>query len=262
MNIRFGPAGLGPVEGAIKKLEEMHKLGLKACEIAFTYNVYIKEDSDIKKIRKKAEELDIKLSIHAQYFVNLNAKEKEKVEASKNRILSCCRVAHKIGAYRVVFHPGFYAGRNEEESYENIKNAIIDMQEVIKKEGLKANLAPETMGKKAVFGSIEQISRLSKETGCEFCIDFAHILARDKKVDYEKIRELFKHRKKWHCHFSGIEYTEKGEKKHLKTPIKAWKELLENLKKVANDKEIVIVNESPKMLEDSVNGKKIYEKLK
>ena len=43
-----------------------------------------------------------------------------------------------------------------------------------------------------VFGSIDEISRLVNETGCSFCLDFAHILARDKKVDYEKIKELFK----------------------------------------------------------------------
>jgi deoxyribonuclease-4 len=84
------------------------------------------------------------------------------------------------------------------------------------------------MGKINVFGSLEEVSKLSKETGCSFCIDFAHVLARYKKIDFENIKKLFP-QKVWHCHFSGIEYGEKGEKNHIPTSEKAWKELLENL---------------------------------
>ena len=83
MGIRFGPAGLGPVNTAEKILETYHKLGLRACEIAFTYNVYIKPE-DAVRIGKKAQELDIELSIHAPYFVNLNSEEKAKIEATKS----------------------------------------------------------------------------------------------------------------------------------------------------------------------------------
>ena len=90
MNIRFGPAGLGPVKNAEETLKEYHKLGLRACEIAFTYGVYIKKEEDAKRIGKKAKELDIKLSIHAPYYVNLNSEEKAKREATKKRILDCC----------------------------------------------------------------------------------------------------------------------------------------------------------------------------
>ena len=85
MTIKFGPAGLGPVATAEKTLEKYHKLGLKACEIAFTYSVYIKNEEDALRIGKKAKELGISLSIHAPYFINLNSKEKVKREASKGR---------------------------------------------------------------------------------------------------------------------------------------------------------------------------------
>lgn len=264
MKIIFGPAGIGPSEDAEKVLERYHKLGLGTCEIAFTYNVYIKP-FDAIRIGKKAKELGITLSIHAPYFVNLNSDEKAKREATKNRILSCCKIGHLLGAKTVVFHPGYYSnkGKNEkdkEETFQTIKSGIIEILDEIKKEKLNINIAPETMGKINVFGSIEEISRLVKETGCSFCIDFAHVLARDKKVNFEDIAKLFPG-KEWHCHFSGIVYGDKGEKHHRCTEKEEWKTLLENLKKVAKDKEITIINESPTLVDDSVEGMKLWEKI-
>ncbi|MEK6935859.1 MAG: TIM barrel protein [Nanoarchaeota archaeon] len=254
-SIKFGPAGLGSVEEAVSNLEAYHEFGLKACEIAFTYGVYIKSEKDIKKIRNASENLGIKLSIHAPYFINLNSDDKKKIEASKKRILDCCRVGEELGAYLVVFHPGFYGKMSKEETYENLKKEIIEIREEIKKNKWKINIAAETTGKVNVFGSVEEIAQLVKDTGCSFVLDFAHILAREKKVDYKKIKKLFPG-KSWHCHFSGIEYGEKGEKNHKKTEKKDWKELISNLPK---DKEIVMINESPYPVEDSVDGMSILK---
>jgi|SRR3989344_2757585 len=253
--IKFGPAGLGPVKTAEAVLENYAKLGLKACEIAFTYSIYIKAEEAVR-IGKKAKELGISLSIHAPYFVNLNSKEKVKREATKARILKCCEIGELLEAKTVVFHPGYY-GDDRENAYENIKKGILEMLDDIKKRKWKIKIAPETMGKVNVFGSLDEISRLVKDTGCSFCIDFAHILARDKKVNYDRIKELFPG-KEWHVHFSGIVYGEKGEKHHKTTERKEWSELLTNLPK---DKEITIVNESPTLLEDSVEGLGIYEDI-
>jgi deoxyribonuclease-4 len=256
MPIKFGPAGLGSVKTAEKVLEEYYSKGFRACEIAFTYGVYIKKEEDAKKIGKKAKELGISLSIHAPYYINLNSEEDSKIEASKKRILDCCRVGEILGAKRVIFHPGYY-GKNREKAYENIKKGIQDILAVIKREKWKIKLAPETMGKVNVFGSIDEISRLVKETDCSFCIDFAHILARDKIVDYEKVKKLFLH-KEWHIHFSGIIYGEKGEKKHKTTEKKEWEGLLNNLPK---DKKLIIINESPTMIDDSLEGIYLSEKF-
>ncbi len=255
MKIKFGPSGLGPVKDAINNLKRYHELGLNACEIAFTYGVYINHEKDIKEIRKTAEKYDIKLSIHAPYWINLNSKEPEKIQASKKRILKCCEIGEKLNAYRVVFHSGYYTNGDKEETYQNIKTEILDMQEEIKKQGWKIRLAPEVMGKINVFGSVEEISRLVKETGCGFCIDFAHVLARYKKIDYNKVKKLFP-QKNWHCHFSGINYGEKGEKNHIKTPEDKLKELLKNLPK---EKEITIINESPCPVEDSILSLKLAQ---
>jgi len=252
MSIKFGPAGLGPVKTAEAVLESYHKKGFKACEIAFTYSVYIKNEKDAIRIGKKAKDLDIDLSIHAQYWVNLNSAEKEKIEATKKRILDCCRVGDLLQAKVVVFHPGFY-GKTKDTAYEKIKSGITDIMKEIKKNNWKIKIAPETMGKVNVFGSAEEVAKLVKDTGCSFCIDFAHILAREKSVDYAKIKKLFP-QKDWHVHFSGIVYGEKGEKHHKTTEKEEWKKLLKNLPK---DKNIRIINESPSMVEDSLEGLKL-----
>lgn len=249
MTLSIGPAGLGPVKTALATLESYHTKGFRACEIAFTYGAYIKQESDARVIGKRACELGIALSIHAPYFVNLNSEDVKKRAASKERILGCCKVGHWLGAHTVVFHPGYYT-KDKEESYRTIKQGISELLHEVKHKGWTITLAPETMGKVNVFGSIDEIARLVRETGCGYCIDFAHILAREKHVDYEKVKTLFP-QKRWHVHFSGIAYGEKGEKHHLPTEQAAWKTLFENLPR---DKEITLINESPTMIDDCSGG--------
>jgi len=255
MDIRFGPAGMGGAEEAISNLEEFHKSGLRACEIAFTYSVYLDKE-DAVKIGRVADKLGILLSIHAPYFINLNSKEQKKIEASKSRILKCCEIGHYLGAKRVVFHSGYYGDMTNEETYKNIKRAVLEIIDVIKKEKWNVEICPEIMGKRNVFGSIEEIARLHKETGCGFCIDFAHVLARYGKYEFDLIERSFRE-KKWHCHFSGIVYGDKGEKHHKRTSEEDWNKLFEFLKKL--DKEIVIINESPEPVKDSLEGLKIWK---
>ncbi len=257
MPVKFGPAGLGGTKEAISNLQHYNKLGLKACEIAFTYGVYIKKKEDALKVRKVAERLGVQLSIHAPYWINLNSEDKNKIEKSKERILKCCEIGNYLGAKRVVFHPGYYGKAEKEETFKNIKNRILEMQEEIKKKNYKIKLAPETSGKINVFGSIDEIKKLVEQTGCSFCIDFAHILARYKNYEFKEVSEKFKEYDEWHVHFSGIDYSEKGEKHHKKTPEKEIKKLLENLPK---NKDIIIINESPSPVKDSVLGLSLYKK--
>jgi len=262
MEIKFGVSGLGGKDVAITNLEKYAKLGLKACEVAFTYSVYLKKDDAIE-IGKKARELGISLSIHAQYFVNLNSLDAQKRGASRSRILKCCEIGHYLSddgePVRVVFHPGFYSG-DRDSAFDNIKKGILTMQDEIKSRKWNVILCAETMGKVNVFGSIEEISRLVKETGCEACIDFAHVMARangDKR--FKEIAKAFSE-KKWQCHFSGIVYGDKGEKKHKPTLKEEWKELLDFLHELKGKSEIVIINESPSPVKDAVQGLGIWEK--
>lgn len=254
--IKFGPSGLGPLKDAIQNLQHYHDLGLRACEIAFTYGIYIKDKSDAEKIGAEAKKLGIDLSIHAPYWINLNSAEKIKIEQSKKRILDCCKVGTWLGATRIVFHAGFYGKFSKEQTYENIKKQILEMQKEIKKNSYTSILAPEIMGKINVFGSIEEIFSLVEQTGCDFCIDFAHILARYKNYNFEKVFELSKSHKNLHIHFSGIEYSDKGERHHKLTSEKEIRELLENLPK---NKNFAIINESPNPVGDSVKTLKLYQ---
>lgn len=255
-DIKFGPAGLGSVKDAIFNLEKYKSLGFKACEIAFTYSAYIKRQ-DALKIGEAAKKLGIDLSIHAHYWINLNSEEKEKIEKSKERILQCCEIGELLGAKRVVFHPGYYGKKGQLETYQNIKNEMIELQKELKRRNYKIKLAPETTGKVNVFGSVDEIKSLVVETGCDMCIDFAHILARYKKYMFKEIFEKFKDSKSFHIHFSGIEYGEKGEKRHIMTPREDLKELIRSLPK---NKEITIINESPDPVAGALMGVKLFKK--
>ena len=261
--IRLGPAGLGAkLEEAAASLERYNKSGISACEIPFTYGVYIKEDrhkKEIKEIEEAAKKFNINLSIHAPYWLNLNSKEKRKIEESKARILQCCKIGELLGAKIVVFHAGFYGGMDKEECYQNIKKAILEMMGEIKKRKWKIKIAPETMGKLNVFGNEDEILRLVKETGCSFCLDFAHMHARHLgKISYKEIYEKFRHFSSLHCHFSGINFGSKGERSHKLTPESEIKKLLDALPK---NKDITIINESPYPIGDSLKSKKILGRL-
>lgn len=262
MAVIFGPSGLGGVKYAVENLEKYSKLGFKACEIAFTYGVYIKDEKDIKAIREAAKRLGIKLSIHAQYWINLNSSEKEKIEASKKRILDCLSVGEKLGCYAVVVHPGYYGKMSKEDSYNNIKRVALELMEVVKKNKWKVKLCFETMGRVNVFGSVEDIKNLVRETGCGFCVDFAHLKARSNgKMSYKEMVKEFSEFKEWHCHFSGIVYGDKGEKHHIMTPKKELEELFKELKVVKNKCDIAIINESPDPVKDSVLSMKVWEEV-
>ena len=231
MTVKFGPAGLGGVKEAISNLEIYSKLGLRACEIAFTYSIYIKKKQDALKIGKAAKKYGIQLSIHAPYWLNLNSEDKKKVRKSRERILKCCEVGTWLGAYRIVFHPGYYGG-DKKKAYAKIKKEILAIQKEIKKRKYTVKLAPETTGRINVFGNADEIYKLCEETGCEFCIDFAHILARYKSYNFEEIFKKFRKHKKFHLHFSGIEYGEKGEKHHKKTARRDGKNFLKICQKI------------------------------
>ncbi len=255
--IRIGPAGLGGVKEAVSNLQGFAKKGIRACEIAFTYGAYIKEQ-DAPEIKNAAQDLDINLSIHAPYWINLNSDDKKKLEMSKHRILDSCRIGDKLGAKYVVFHPGYY-GKDKDETFDNIKSAVIEIKERISSEGWQCDAIPETMGKVNVFGSIDEILKLVKETKCFFCIDFAHLTARSNgKMGYKEMYERVAGFKNLHCHFSGIVYGDKGEKHHKITSAEEWKALLSVLPKA---KDITIINESPEPVSDSVKGLEILDSL-
>ena len=128
----------------------------------------------------------------------------------------------------------------------------------LKKKGFDVEICVEVMGKKNVFGSIEEIARLVEETGCGFCIDVAHVLALYGRYEFEKIERAFKE-KKWHVHFSGMDFGEKGEKKHLPVEREEWVKVLNWLKGL--DKDVVLICEAPDPVGDAVQGLKVWEEI-
>lgn len=259
--IRIGPAGIGGITEIPNHLENYNKIGIKCAEIPFTYQVWM-TNKQAEEIGKIAKRFDINLSIHAPYYINLNSTEKLKIEQSKKRILDCCERAHHLGAKCVVFHPGFYGKSSKEETYKIIKENIQELVDFIQDKKWNIKLAPETTGKLNVFGSLDEIFRLVKETKCFFCIDFAHLWARSNgTLSYEKMCEQLKDFKEIHAHFSGIEYGMKGEKNHILTSEKEIEKLAEAIKK--NEiKNITIINESPNPIGDAEKIIDIFKKLK
>jgi deoxyribonuclease-4 len=257
MRILFGnagSAGLGNEEG----VKHSKELGLDAMEVEFTYGVKM-SNASAKRVGEIAKKLGIKLSVHGPYYINLASKEKAKLNASKKRILQSCERAHYLGASPVVFHSGFYQGRDEKEVYKIIKEQIIDLQKTIKKNKWKVKLAPETTGKKSQFSGLDDLLRLKRETKCDICVDFAHLFAREAgKIDFNEIMKKIKHLPHIHCHFSGITYTPKGERSHKLLDKRFFIPLAKAIKK-HKPKSMIIINESPDVFGDAVKMKKWFE---
>nr|MBA4405105.1 endonuclease IV [Nanoarchaeum sp.] len=252
--ISIGPAGIGGIKEIQTNLEFLNKNNITAAEIAFTYGSYIKKEQAIT-IKELAKKLNISLSIHAPYYINLNTKENNKLGMSKKRILDSCEIGHYIGAKQIVFHAGFYGKENKEETYQFIKEQIIELQKIIKENKWDVKLSPETTGKINVFGSLDEILRLVQETKCSFCIDFAHLKARDQEnYNLKEIIQKIKSFEHVHCHFSGINYGPKGEKNHIPIDMKEFKELLSELQK--NKINCTIICEAPDTYNDAIKMQK------
>ena len=256
--IKFGPAGTGM--NSLDGVKRIAELGLDAVEIEFTYGVRMSIEL-AKKIGEQAKKSKIDLSIHAPYYINLASAEKLKITASMKRILDSCERAHHMGAKYVVFHPAFYGKREKDEVYEMVEFAVNKMQDVMDdQDWKKVKLAPETTGKCSQFGDLDELLRLKKDTGCHLCVDFAHIKARNNgKIDYKEIFDKLKPVKHIHAHFAGIEFTAKGERRHLITTKKDLMPLLKEIKKRKSD--ITIINESPDPIGDALKSKRLFEKL-
>ena len=253
--VRIGPAG-SEGRGNLKVVGKVAELGLDCMEVEFTYGVRMSLDS-AKAIGALAKRRGVLLSVHAPYYINLASDEKEKIRASKKRILDSCERGHLLGARNIVFHAGFYQKKSAERTYALIKDAIQELQDDITKNKWAVSLCPEVTGKPSQFGSLEELLALRKETGCGLTVDFAHLYARQQgKINYNAV--LKKLPKKFHAHFSGIAYTGKGEKKHLRLTREFFKPLAEAL--IQNTLDISLICESPKPYEVAAMMKKMIHR--
>jgi deoxyribonuclease IV len=274
MNVRFGPAGV-PIQCEGSSTHDGVKccaeLGLSAMEIEFVHGVRMKEDS-ASQILKTAKELDISISSHAPYYVNLCTSEEQKMASSRRHIYESARITALAGGAITVFHPGFYQKLSKEEAYSRAKARLLEIEEKLKANNIKIRLGAETVGKPAAFGGLDENIRLSQEIEMvEPVIDFAHLIARgdmrlESAEDYRKLfkkleDELGSYVKRFHSHFSEIEYSVKGERNHLVLGTKhepPYEPLM--LVLAENGYCGTVICESPQIDIDALKMKKEYER--
>lgn len=271
----FGPAG-SPVNYkgvAYKAPKYIKKEGLDSYEYQSPYGVRIGEKS-AATLKKESKKHDILVSMHGPYYINLCSKEEEKIEKSLNHLIATARAGELMGAYRLVFHPGFYSNRKPEKAMEISKNTINRLFEELESEGIeKFTFAPETTGKRSQQGNISEIIDLCASFDhFEPTIDFAHIHARgrgflNKKEDYNCIFSQLENNLDidiLHCHFTTIEYSNSGEVKHHTlsendTYGPQIQHLLLNL--IENGWNANIICETPLRDEDALKMKALYESM-
>ena len=255
----------------ISGIERIGELGLDSIELEFVRGVRMGEEL-AGEVKAKASELGVNLSAHGPYFINLNAKEAYKVDASFKHILATARIGYLAGCSTVTFHPAYYMKQDPGKVYGIVRERLEVVMKTLQDEGNTVEVRPETTGRLTAFGDLDEIIRLSQDVeGVLPCIDFSHLHAREGKVNtYNEFAEVLTKLEdglgkeilsNMHCHVQGIEYTDKGEKTHLnlKESDFNYLELLEAFKeyKVKG----LIVCESPNLEEDALLLKKTYESL-
>jgi deoxyribonuclease-4 len=238
------------------------ELRLDAMEVEFTYGVRMGKET-ARLLGNEAKQLGIALSAHGPYYVNLNAREDKKVHDSVKRIMETADRVALFEGRDVVYHAGFYLGQPAGDVYKVMKARHEGLVQAVKDNGWNVRLCPETTGKATQFGSWQELMRLCSEVdGLGMTFDFAHALARTNGVvDYHEIfstleKELGrKFLNDMHAHFSGIEYTEKGEKRHLDADDAFLKRIADTIKEFRLGG--MIISESPNIEGDAIKLKKL-----
>jgi deoxyribonuclease IV len=231
LSFRFGTVGApistpkkpgGSVGAAIRSAE----LELYGLELGWVRAVRVSEQS-CAEIQATAQQYGVAISVHAPYFINLNADDEEWPK-SRQRLMDAAHYGNLAGATDIIFHPGSYFERPPDEVLPLAIQRLQGCVDELRQAGNPVILRPETMGKSAMLGSLEDTLAMSRAIpGVLPCVDFAHLHARagDGSMNtYEEWARLLEAYGKalgeaalkgLHIHLSGIEYGPKGEKKHL-----------------------------------------------
>lgn len=233
MSAKFGPAGNSAsyhdmgYKHSLQVPEYIEKMGLDAFEYQCGRGVNIGLEK-AAELGKLALEKGIALSLHAPYYISMSSVDPEKRLNSVNYILASARAVKAMGGNRIVVHTGSCGKISREEALGLAIDTMKIALDALDSEGLgDIHICPETMGKVNQLGTLEEVMAL-----CELderlipCIDFGHLNARDMGGlktfdDYRHIFDTIENRlgadrlKCFHSHFSKIEYTVGGEKRHL-----------------------------------------------
>jgi deoxyribonuclease-4 len=255
-----------------KAFDVLDEMSLDGIELEFVHGVRISEDSQ-EIVKRVSKEKNMVVTAHGSYYINLNSKEEEKVEASVVRILDTAAMVSKLGGYSMTYHAAFYMGNDKETVFQKVKTQTDRIIEIVERDDLKVWIRPETTGKVVQWGDLDEIIRLSKEYKQVLpCVDFSHLHARtgggqNTYDDFCRSLESIGTGigqyalDNFHGHLAGIDYSPKGEKKHLNLEESDmnYKDLLKALKEF--NVKGAIVCESPNIEEDCKLIKEYYISL-
>ncbi len=256
--------------GSVGAIRQLSALGLDCLELGWVQSVRVSETTCLQ-IKQTAEDMNIKTSVHAPYFINLNATSEEWPN-SRKRLMDAARCGFLAGASDIVFHPGSYFNQPIHEVLDRAIQRLWACVEELCRSGITVTLRPETMGKIAMLGSLPDVLQLAREVpGVAPCLDFAHLHARSGDGSINTTAEWLSILDQYaqalgpdsllhlHIHMSGIEYSSKGERNHL--PITESDFDLRALFQALHIRGCAgrILCESPKMEDDSLLMKQTWE---
>ena len=233
MSAIFGPAGnsmsfkeMG-YKSSLDVPEYIEKMGLDAFEYQCGRGVNIGEEK-ATELGRLAAEKNIALSLHAPYYISMSSVDPEKRLNSVKYIIESAKAVKYMGGSRIVVHTGSCGKISREQALDLALDTMKLAVSALDLEGLSdIRICPETMGKINQLGTLDEVLTLCGiDERILPCIDFGHLNARtggglNSKEEFEKIFESIEKRlgisrlKEFHSHFSKIEYTEGGEKRHL-----------------------------------------------
>jgi deoxyribonuclease-4 len=229
---------------------------------------------DAEELGLAAKENDVWLSLHGSYFINFCGSN-QIVEASKQRLIACVTAAKWMNAYVVVFHPGFYGENSPKQAFGMCLKALQETVETIQSLGIRdVKIGPETMGRLFQLGSLDEVMRLCEMVEqTQLVIDWSHLHSRDQGRfrtvdDFRRVVEEVETRlgtevvENMHCHFTKIEFTSKGEKRHHTLEEARYGPEFEMLAKVISEFRLkpVIISESPILDIDAARMRDMLQK--
>ena len=271
----FGTAGSplstpkrnNPIEG----VKRIHELGLDSMQLEFTHGVRMKEEVS-SELRKISYELNIPLTSHGPYYINLNAREQDKIDSSVERIIQTAKISDLCGADSMTFHAAFYMKDSPYDVFDLVEKSMNVIEERLSRLDIEIELRPELTGKTSQFGSLEELIQLTKQVNsCLLCLDFSHLYARTKKFNtYEEFCSVLatieeslgrEQLENMHVHLSGISSNSKGDLKHLNFEDSDfnWKDLIRALRHYKCRGHII--SNSPNLEEDALMLKNYYMSL-
>ena len=259
--------GKGSYTEAFNILKDMNLDGM---ELEFVHGVRMNNDA---RVFVKEKSKDFVITAHGPFYINLNSKEEEKIEASVQRIIDTASVAQQAGAFSITYHAAFYMGGDKQTVYNQVKTQTKRIVDVLEHEKINVWVRPETTGKATQWGDLDEIINLSKEFEKVLpCVDFSHLHARtageyNTYDEFSRVLEKMGNEigqyalENFHGHLAGIEYTAKGERQHLnlKESDMNYKDLLKALKEF--NVKGAIVCESPNIEDDCKLLKEFYNSL-